>query len=161
MNGPCGGSQNGKCEVSQETPCVWNQIYDQLDTQQLLATMETIVPPKDWTTGMENHPRKMILEHLVMKNNKNHPICIEGKFMLTEYIQKAMELAHYEIIEDEGTYWGEISNFQGVWGRAINLEKCREELREALEEWIIFRLKNNLELPVVEGINLNIVEHVP
>ena len=45
--------------------------------------------------------------------------------MLTEYIQKAMELAHYEIIEDEGTYWGEISNFQGVWGRAINLEKMQ------------------------------------
>lgn len=66
MNGPCGGSQNGRCEVSQETPCVWNQIYDQLDTQQLLATMETIVPPKDWTTGAENHPRKMVLEHLVM-----------------------------------------------------------------------------------------------
>ncbi|MCR4322326.1 MAG: methylenetetrahydrofolate reductase C-terminal domain-containing protein [Candidatus Brocadiaceae bacterium] len=67
LNGPCGGSQNGKCEVSQETPCVWHQIYDQLDTQQLLATMEPIVPPKDWSTGMENHPRKMILEHLVMK----------------------------------------------------------------------------------------------
>jgi len=50
---------------------VWNQIYDQLDTQQLLATMETIVPPKDWTTGMENHPRKMILEHLVMKKQIN------------------------------------------------------------------------------------------
>ena len=71
LNGPCGGSQNGKCEVSQETPCVWNQIYDQLDTQQLLGTMETIVPPKDWTTGMENHPRKMILEHLVMKKQIN------------------------------------------------------------------------------------------
>ena len=56
-----------KCEVSQDTPCVWNQIYDQLDTQQLLKTMETIVPPKDWTTGMENHPRRMVLEHLVMK----------------------------------------------------------------------------------------------
>ncbi|MDN3510129.1 MAG: methylenetetrahydrofolate reductase C-terminal domain-containing protein [Candidatus Jettenia sp.] len=67
MNGPCGGSQNGRCEVSQETPCVWNQIYDQLDAQQLLKTMETIVPPKDWTTGAENHPRKMVLEHLVMK----------------------------------------------------------------------------------------------
>jgi len=61
---------------------VWNQIYDQLNTQQLLATMETIVPPKDWTTGMENHPRKMILEHLVMKkqNNKSHPIC-EGGYL--------------------------------------------------------------------------------
>lgn len=80
--------------------------------------------------------------------------------MLTEYIQKAMELAHYEIIEDEKTYWGEIPNFQGVWGRAKNLEKCREELRETLEEWIVFRLKNNLELPVVEGIDLNLAEHV-
>ena len=80
--------------------------------------------------------------------------------MLTEYIQKAMEHAHYEIIEDEGKYWGEIPNFQGVWGREESLEKCREELREALEEWIIFRLKNNVELPTVEGIDLNIVEHV-
>ncbi len=80
--------------------------------------------------------------------------------MLTEYIQKAMELAHYEIIEDEGTCWGEISGFQGVWGKAKTLEKCRDELREALEEWIVFRLKNNLELPVIEGIDLNIVEHV-
>lgn len=80
--------------------------------------------------------------------------------MLTEYIQKAMGLAHYEIIEDEGTYWGEISGFPGVWGRAKNLEKCRDELRETLEEWIVFRLKNNLELPVIEGIDLNIVEHV-
>ncbi|MDR4506703.1 MAG: methylenetetrahydrofolate reductase C-terminal domain-containing protein [Candidatus Brocadiaceae bacterium] len=67
LNGPCGGSQNGKCEVSQETPCIWHKIYDQLDTQQLLATMEDIVPPKDWSAGAENHPRKMVLDHLVMK----------------------------------------------------------------------------------------------
>src|SRR4030067_295390 len=78
----------------------------------------------------------------------------KGEFMLTEYVQKAMGIAHYEIIEEEGTYWGEIPNFQGVWSRAKNLEKCREELREALEEWITFRLKNNLEIPVIEGINL-------
>ena len=71
-----------------------------------------------------------------------------------------MELAHYEIIEDEGTYWGEISNFQGVWGRVINPEKCREELR-GIRRMDYFQVKNNLELPVVEGINLNIVEHVP
>jgi len=65
LNGPCGGSQGGKCEVSQDTPCVWNQIYNQLNTQQLSAYMDTIVPPKDWSSGIENHPRKMILEHLV------------------------------------------------------------------------------------------------
>lgn len=78
--------------------------------------------------------------------------------MLTEYIQKAMEMAHYEIIEDEGTFWGEIPGFQGVWAKAETLEKCRETLREALEEWIIFRLKKNLELPVIEGLDLNLVE---
>jgi predicted RNase H-like HicB family nuclease len=78
--------------------------------------------------------------------------------VLTEYIQNAMDAAHYEIIEDELTYWGEIPGFQGVWGRARTLEKCREELREALEEWIIFRLKNKLELPVIGGLDLNIIE---
>lgn len=80
--------------------------------------------------------------------------------MLTEYIQKAMENAHYEIIEDEGTLWGEIPGFQGVWAKAESLEQCRESLREALEEWIVFRLKNNLDLPVIEEIDLNMVEKV-
>lgn len=80
--------------------------------------------------------------------------------MLTEYIHKAMKHAHYEIIEDDGTYWGEIPDFQGVWGRAEALEKCREELREALEEWIVFRLRNNLNLPAIEGIGLDIFEKV-
>jgi len=78
--------------------------------------------------------------------------------MITEYIYKSMELAHYEIIEDDGTFWGEISGFQGVWSRAENLEKCRTLLKEALEEWIVFRLKNDLELPLVEGVNLNVIE---
>jgi len=80
--------------------------------------------------------------------------------MLTEYIQKVLGHAHYEIIEDDGTYWGEIPAFQGVWGRAETLEKCREELRVALEEWVVFRLRKDLDLPVVEGIDLNIVERV-
>ena len=80
--------------------------------------------------------------------------------MLTEYIRNAMEIARYEIIEDDGTYWGEISGFQGVWARAESLEKCRDELKETLDEWIVFRLKNNLELPVLNGIDLNIVEQV-
>jgi predicted RNase H-like HicB family nuclease len=78
--------------------------------------------------------------------------------MITEYIYKSMELAHYEIIEDDGTYWGEISGYQGVWGRADNLEKCRKQLKESLEEWIVFRLKHDLELPLIEGVNINNVE---
>jgi len=75
--------------------------------------------------------------------------------MIIEYIEEGMKMAHYEIIEDEGAFWGEISGLQGVWGKAKTLEECRSALKEALEEWIILRLKNNLELPVIAGIDLN------
>ena len=74
--------------------------------------------------------------------------------MLSQYIQMAMEKAHYEIIEDDKAYWGEIPGFQGVWARAETLEKCRKELQEAFEEWIIFRLKNQMDLPVLNGLDL-------
>jgi len=75
--------------------------------------------------------------------------------MITEYIEESMKIAHYEIIEDEGTFWGEIPGFQGVWGKAKTLEECRHILKETLEEWIIFRLKNNLDLPIISEIDLN------
>ncbi|MBI1883207.1 MAG: type II toxin-antitoxin system HicB family antitoxin [Chlamydiae bacterium] len=75
--------------------------------------------------------------------------------MLASYIDKAMEIATYGIIEDEGNYWGEIPGFQGVWARHVTLEGCRRELREALSDWIALRLRLGLIIPVVEGLDLN------
>jgi predicted RNase H-like HicB family nuclease len=75
--------------------------------------------------------------------------------MLAALIDKAMERAVYEIIEDEGTYWGEIPDIQGVWARHTTLEGCRRELREALSDWIALRLRLGLFIPIVEGIDLN------
>lgn len=75
--------------------------------------------------------------------------------MLAEYIDKAMEQAVYEIIEDERTYWGEIRDLQGVWARHASLEGCRRELREALSDWIALRLRLGLSIPVIAGIDLN------
>lgn len=75
--------------------------------------------------------------------------------MLAEYIDKAMEHAVYDIIEDEQTYWGEIPGLQGVWARHATLEGCRRELREALSDWIALRLRLGLSIPVVAGIDLN------
>lgn len=75
--------------------------------------------------------------------------------MLAEYIDKAMEQAVHEIIEDEGTYWGEILGLQGVWARDATLEGCRRELREALSDWIALRLRMGLSIPIVAGIDLN------
>ena len=75
--------------------------------------------------------------------------------MLAEYIDKAMESAIYEIIEEDGTYWGEIANLQGVWANNSNLEVCRHELREALDDWLALRLRLGLFVPVMAGIDLN------
>jgi predicted RNase H-like HicB family nuclease len=75
--------------------------------------------------------------------------------MLANFIDKAMELAVYEIIEDEGSYWGEIPGLQGVWARNQTLEGCRQELRESLSDWIALRLRLGLAIPVIEGIDLN------
>ena len=77
--------------------------------------------------------------------------------MLATFIDKAMERAVYEIIEDEGTYWGEIPDLQGVWARHATLEGCRRELREALSDWLALRLHLNLPIPVVADIDLKAI----
>ena len=59
--------------------------------------------------------------------------------MLLEYIQAALRHAKYEILPDDGSYYGEISECNGVYANAKTLENCREELREVLEEWVLFR----------------------
>lgn len=74
--------------------------------------------------------------------------------MLTTYIQGAMRKATYEILED-GTFYGEIAGFQGVYANASSLEVCREELQEVLEGWIVLGLRLGHTLPAVNGIQLD------
>jgi predicted RNase H-like HicB family nuclease len=76
--------------------------------------------------------------------------------MLNNYIQTALREAKYEILADDGSFYGEIPNFQGVYANAKMLEDCRQELAEVLEEWIFFRLTKNLPLPVVNGVKLSV-----
>ena len=66
--------------------------------------------------------------------------------MLLEYLQAALRHARYEILPDDGTYYGEIPECNGVYANAATLEVCREELREVLEEWVLFRVHRNLAL---------------
>ena len=73
--------------------------------------------------------------------------------MLISYIQNAMKLAKYEILEDR-QFYGEIPDFNGVWAQAENLEACREELQSALEDWLVLGLRMGHKLPVVAGIQL-------
>ena len=66
-----------------------------------------------------------------------------------------MEQAVYEIIQEEGVYWGEIPGLQGVWARQATLETCRRELREALSDWIALRLRLGLPIPILADIDLS------
>ena len=75
--------------------------------------------------------------------------------MLASYLDAAMEIAVYEIIEDDGCFWGEIPGCQGVWARHKNLTGCQRELREALSDWIALRLRLGLEIPQIAGWDLN------
>jgi len=74
--------------------------------------------------------------------------------MLKKYIAAALRRAHYEILQDDGSFYGDIEGFEGVYANATRLENCREELEEVLEEWILFRVSRNLPLPVIDGIEL-------
>jgi predicted RNase H-like HicB family nuclease len=74
--------------------------------------------------------------------------------MFSQYLQKAMHQAIYEKIED-GSCYGEIPEFQGVYANADNLKSCQETLQEVLEGWIILGLRLQHPLPIIDGINLN------
>ncbi|MCP4452977.1 MAG: hypothetical protein GY809_16060, partial [Planctomycetes bacterium] len=47
-NGPCGGTNKGKCEISQEQPCAWFMIYERLSAQGRLDNIKLIRQPSDW-----------------------------------------------------------------------------------------------------------------
>jgi hypothetical protein len=61
LNGPCGGSVGGKCEVSPDIPCAWQVIYDRLVALGQLDKLEEIVPIRDWSTSREGGPRAIII----------------------------------------------------------------------------------------------------
>lgn len=65
LNGPCGGSHGGVCEVNPDTPCAWQLIYDRLLARGELGFMEEIIPPKDWSHAADGGPRRVRREDLM------------------------------------------------------------------------------------------------
>lgn len=80
--------------------------------------------------------------------------------MISEYINAVLRQARYEILPDDNAYYGEIAGFQGVYATGQTLEECRAELIEVLEEWLLLSVAKNLPVPIVDGINLQILETV-
>jgi hypothetical protein len=75
--------------------------------------------------------------------------------MLSDYIRAAMHSSHYSVLDD-GTFLGEIPQCDGLWGNVGTLEACRDDLESALEDWILLGVYIHHELPVIDGIDLNL-----
>jgi len=76
--------------------------------------------------------------------------------MLVQYVEAAMSHAHYEIVEDDKSFYGEIPSFEGLWANAPTLEGCRKELQEALEDWLLVSLRMNKPIPIINNLTLEV-----
>jgi ferredoxin len=64
LNGPCGGSTSGKCEVDPDIDCAWQLIWDRLKALGMQERYEDNIPAKDWRTGRGGGPRRIVREDL-------------------------------------------------------------------------------------------------
>jgi ferredoxin len=62
FNGPCGGSSNGKCEISKDIDCAWQLVVDRLEALGKLDDYEKLAPIKDWSKDRAGGPRSFKLE---------------------------------------------------------------------------------------------------
>ena len=66
MNGPCGGSVGGRCEINKDTECIWQSIHDRLGSFDRQSQMEAIAPIRDWSTAGHGGPRKIVRPDLTI-----------------------------------------------------------------------------------------------
>lgn len=70
LNGPCGGSQDGKCEVAADIDCAWHQIYVRLKKQDRLNMITEFKPAKNWSTARDGGQRKIVREDLKIPHSE-------------------------------------------------------------------------------------------
>jgi ferredoxin len=64
LNGPCGGSQNGKCEINKEMDCAWQLIYERMRSMGKTNQLMEIQMPKDWSFDRHGGFRKYLREDM-------------------------------------------------------------------------------------------------
>jgi predicted RNase H-like HicB family nuclease len=79
---------------------------------------------------------------------------MSGNYILSDYVQVALELAEYDKLDD-GSYAGRIPACKGVVAFADSLRQCESELRSTLEDWVLVGLKLGHPLPVLSDLDLN------
>jgi predicted RNase H-like HicB family nuclease len=84
-------------------------------------------------------------------------LAAEKAIVLTRYLAAAMRQADYQQLAD-GSWWGRIPGFKGLWADGASREECRAELASALEDWVLFSLRRQRPVPTVDGIDLAVTE---
>ncbi|MGB0383413.1 MAG: type II toxin-antitoxin system HicB family antitoxin [Ardenticatenaceae bacterium] len=80
--------------------------------------------------------------------------------MLLLYIQTALERAHYEIIENQEPFYGEVSELEGLWATGKTLEECRRNLASAIEDWLLFSIAKGLPIPDFGHVSIHLPQKV-
>jgi predicted RNase H-like HicB family nuclease len=78
--------------------------------------------------------------------------------VINQYISAALLRAKYEFLENGEGFYGSIPELTGVWAQAPTLEECRQELKSALEDWLLFSLARQHPIPILDGVDLAIRE---
>ncbi len=65
MNGPCGGSHDGKCEVNDSIPCAWHLIVERMKSLGTLDRLAEPKAPKNWRAARDGGPGKIVREDLL------------------------------------------------------------------------------------------------
>ena len=68
MNGPCGGSSEGICEINKTTECIWDTIVRKKIESGRLEDLIGMKPIKSWKTARDGGPRRSIREELLQGN---------------------------------------------------------------------------------------------
>ena len=72
--------------------------------------------------------------------------------MLSEYSRAAIRRATFEVFEDDVSFCGRIPALEGVWETAGNLEDCRTEFEQVLEEWLLLWLSEQPSIPEINAL---------
>ena len=87
-------------------------------------------------------------------------ILVRRKLILLRCIQAALDRAHYEVIEDEEPFYGEVPELAGVWATGATLEECRNNLTEAIDDWLLFSVAKGLPIPALGENSIHVPEEV-
>ena len=75
--------------------------------------------------------------------------------MIIRYVARALERAHYRVLED-GTFVATVRGLRGVIATGATLEACRGDLTEVIEEWVLVRVARGLAIPALDGATIKV-----